>query len=82
MTELDTIDRKILAELQTNGRISNTDLSKKVGLSESPCLRRVRNLEQEGVIAGYAALIEECSVRHFDLASGGQLPDLPFDRRA
>jgi len=56
--ELDVTDRKILAELQANGRLSNTDLARKVGLSESPCLRRVRNLEASGVIAGYAALLD------------------------
>ena len=58
MNELDVTDKKILAELQAHGRISNTDLSRKVGLSESPCLRRVRNLEDDRVIAGYAALLD------------------------
>jgi len=58
VTELDLTDRKILAELQADGRISNTDLSRKIGLSESPCLRRVRNLEAEGLIAGYTALLD------------------------
>lgn len=58
MTELDVIDKKILAELQANGRISNTDLARNVGLSESPCLRRVRKLEDDGVIAGYSAVLD------------------------
>jgi len=58
VTELDATDRKILAELQANGRISNTDLAREVGLSESPCLRRVRNLEATGVIAGYTTLLD------------------------
>ena len=58
MNELDVTDKKILAELQAHGRISNTDLSRKVGLSESPCLRRVRNLEDDRVIAGYSALLD------------------------
>ena len=58
MSELDLTDKKILAELQAHGRISNTDLSRKVGLSESPCLRRVRNLEDDRVIAGYSALLD------------------------
>jgi len=58
VTDLDTTDRKILIELQRDGRISNTELSRKVGLSESPCLRRVRNLEEDGVIAGYSALLD------------------------
>jgi Lrp/AsnC family leucine-responsive transcriptional regulator len=55
---LDVTDRKILTELQANGRISNTDLSRRVDLSESPCLRRVRKLEEDGVIAGYSALLD------------------------
>lgn len=58
MSELDVTDRKILSELQTNGRISNTDLARRVGLSESPCLRRVRNLEDNGVITGYSAILD------------------------
>ena len=58
MTDLDVTDKKILVELQANGRISNTDLARRVGLSESPCLRRVRNLEDEGVIAGYSAVLD------------------------
>jgi Lrp/AsnC family leucine-responsive transcriptional regulator len=58
LTELDLTDKKILAELQANGRISNTELSRKVSLSESPCLRRVRNLEDDGVIGGYSALLD------------------------
>jgi len=55
---IDMMDRKILAALQENGRIQNTELAAKVGLSPSPCLRRVRILETEGVIAGYTALID------------------------
>jgi len=58
VTDLDLTDRKILIELQADGRISNTDLSRKVGLSESPCLRRVRNLEEDGLIAGYSARLD------------------------
>jgi Lrp/AsnC family leucine-responsive transcriptional regulator len=58
LIDLDATDRKILAELQANGRISNTELARKIGLSESPCLRRVRNLEDDGVIAGYSALLD------------------------
>jgi Lrp/AsnC family leucine-responsive transcriptional regulator len=54
----DTIDHQILAELQANGRITNHDLAEHVGLSPSPCLRRVRQLEAEGVISGYVALVE------------------------
>ncbi len=58
LNELDVTDKKILAQLQAHGRTSNTDLSRKVGLSESPCLRRVRNLEDDGVITGYSALLD------------------------
>ena len=57
--ELDTIDRRILGELQRNGRISNVDLAAAVGLSPSPCLRRVRDLENGGVIDRYAAIIDQ-----------------------
>jgi Lrp/AsnC family leucine-responsive transcriptional regulator len=55
---LDNFDRRILAELQENGRISNQDLADRIGLSPSPCLRRVRALEEAGVIAGYRALLD------------------------
>ncbi len=58
MADLDLTDRKILTELQADGRISNTELSRKVGLSESPCLRRVRKLEEDGVITGYSTLLD------------------------
>jgi Lrp/AsnC family transcriptional regulator, leucine-responsive regulatory protein len=54
---MDRIDRRILAELQQNARISNLELADKVGLSASPCLRRVRQLEEAGLIKGYAALL-------------------------
>ena len=53
--ELDRIDYAILAALQTNGRISNVELSRQVNLSPSPCLDRVRRLEADGYIEGYAA---------------------------
>ena len=52
---MDRIDQKILAELQADGRLSVTDLAERVGLSLSPCHRRVRALEQSGVILGYRA---------------------------
>jgi DNA-binding Lrp family transcriptional regulator len=55
---LDAIDRRILAELQQNARIANADLAREVGLSPSPCLRRVRELEETGVIRSYVALVE------------------------
>jgi len=55
---LDRIDRNILRELQVNGRISNVELSQKVGLSPTPCLERVKKLERTGVIKSYTALLE------------------------
>ena len=55
MHRLDTIDRMILAELQADGRITNVDLAKRVGISAPPCLRRVRTLEEAGYIRGYHA---------------------------
>ncbi|WP_417608585.1 Lrp/AsnC family transcriptional regulator [Parasphingorhabdus sp.] len=57
-TELDTFDRRILDILQTDGRMTNSDLAEQIGLSPSPCLRRVRQLESEGVISGYVALVD------------------------
>jgi DNA-binding Lrp family transcriptional regulator len=56
--KLDSIDRKILRELQDNGRITNVELAKRVGISPPPCLRRVRALEQAGLIKGYHADLE------------------------
>ncbi len=52
---LDRIDRTILDTLQKDGRISNVELAKRVNLSPSPCIDRVRKLEQEGFIEGYGA---------------------------
>lgn len=56
--KLDAIDRKILAALQRDGRLTNHELSQLVGLSPSPCLRRVRHLEAIGVLKGYVALVD------------------------
>jgi len=56
---LDAIDRKILKELQDDGRITNVELADRVGVSPPPCLRRVRALEQAGYIKGYRALLDE-----------------------
>ena len=53
----DALDRKILRNLQNDGRMTNQNLAQLVGLSPSPCLRRVRALEEGGVIAGYVALV-------------------------
>jgi len=55
--QLDRIDRQILAELQRNARLSNQELADRVALSPSPCLRRVRRLEEEGYIRKYVALV-------------------------
>src|ERR1700730_327062 len=57
--QLDSIDRKILRELQDDGRITNVELASRVGISAPPCLRRVRALEEAGYIKGYRALLDE-----------------------
>jgi Lrp/AsnC family transcriptional regulator, leucine-responsive regulatory protein len=57
ISELDAIDRHILEALQTDGRLSVVDLADRVGLSPSPCLRRLKRLEAEGHVAGYRALL-------------------------
>ena len=56
--KLDRYDRQILQLLQEDGRISNQDLAERIGLSPSPCLRRVRALEEAGLILGYRALLD------------------------
>ena len=58
----DAADRKILAELQADGRLSNQELAERVALSPSPCLRRVRALERDGVIRRYAAVLDPLHV--------------------
>ena len=55
---LDPIDRKILAELQQDGRMTNVELARRVGISAPPCLRRVRTLEEQGFIKGYHADVD------------------------
>src|SRR5260370_34728465 len=57
MIDLDDIDRRIVAALQAEGRLAIVDLADKVGLSATPCQRRVKRLEEEGVITRYAALV-------------------------
>ncbi|PYC68035.1 ArsR family transcriptional regulator [Streptomyces tateyamensis] len=59
---MDRIDRAILRELQRDGRLSNQDLAQRVGLTPSPCLRRVRQLELDGVIRGYRAVLDPVAV--------------------
>ncbi len=65
---LDAIDWKILKELQEDGRMTNVELARRVGISAPPCLRRVRALEEGGIIRGYRALLDEKSLG-FDLTA-------------
>src|SRR5438128_11596372 len=60
--KLDDIDRRILRALQRNGRMANNDLASEVGLSPSPCLRRVKLLEEAGVIDRYVAVLNPASI--------------------
>jgi DNA-binding Lrp family transcriptional regulator len=59
LARLDAIDLKILTELQADGRMTNVELARRVGISAPPCLRRVRALEEAGYIRGYRALLDE-----------------------
>ncbi len=59
---LDAIDRRIVAELQIDARLTNVELAERIGLSPSPCLRRVKRLEATGVIAGYRAVLKRQQV--------------------
>jgi len=63
MPKLDSIDLRILAALQADARLTNVELAERIGLSPSPCLRRVRRLEAAGVIVGYRATLERAAVR-------------------
>ena len=63
---LDRIDRRILHELQQNGRLTNSALAERVALSESTCLRRVRRLEETGMLCGYVALVDQSKVGYPD----------------
>ncbi len=60
--KLDAIDRLILAELQADGRMTNVELARRVGISAPPCLRRVRTLEDQGFIEGYHAVVDTRSL--------------------
>ncbi len=62
MVDLDAIDRKILNRLQADGRMTNAELAERINLSPSACLRRVNRLEAEGVIAGYAMLVNQAAI--------------------
>lgn len=57
ITDIDRIDRAILRELQSDGRMANVELSRRVGLSATPCLERVKRLEKQGYIKGYGAIL-------------------------
>lgn len=59
---MDDIDRAIIFQLQQNARLANNELAERVGLSPSPCLRRVRNLESAGIITGYSAQVDRDAV--------------------
>lgn len=60
--KLDRIDRRILSDLQDNGRMTNVELAKNAGISAPPCLRRVRNLEEMGLIKGYYTSVDEAAL--------------------
>lgn len=61
-SDLNIIDRRIVAALQDDGRLSNVELAERVGLSPSPCLRRVKRLEREGYLQGYRAVLQRSRV--------------------
>lgn len=61
--QLKEIDQRILYHLQKNARLTNVDLAQQVNLSSSPCLRRVRNLEERGVIKGYVTLVDQNALK-------------------
>jgi Lrp/AsnC family leucine-responsive transcriptional regulator len=64
--EIDELDRRILRELRLDGRLSNTKLAERVGLSTTPCWNRVRALEEGGMIEGYAALLSQTALGYPD----------------
>jgi Lrp/AsnC family leucine-responsive transcriptional regulator len=68
MADLDRTDVRILELLQQDGRLSHVELAERVGLSATPCTRRVRNLEQQGIIRGYAAILDPKRVGQHVLA--------------
>ena len=68
LARLDLIDWRILKELQANGRMTNVELAERVGITPPPCLRRVRALEEAGIITGYMALLDEKRIG-FDLVA-------------
>ena len=78
MIELDRTDRQILVLLQADGRMSNAEVAERVNLSPSACLRRVKRLEEEGLIEGYRML--DVYKRQLN-ARDGLFNDIPADRR-
>ena len=80
---LDRIERQVLDLLQENGRMSNVELAESIGLSESPTFRRVKNLEQRGVIERYAAVVDQralgFTVTAFVLVNMEKQPDARID---
>ncbi len=62
ISRMDAVDRRIIAELQRDGRLSNVELADRIGQTPAPCLRRVRRLENDGVILGYTAVINPDAV--------------------
>ncbi len=62
LNDLDTTDRRILEVLQSDARIANVDLARQVNLSPSPCLRRVRRLEEDGYVRGYVSLLDPAAI--------------------
>src|SRR5262245_55903707 len=88
MRAIDAKDRQIISELQRNGRLTNLELAERVNLSPSPCLRRVRLLEEAGVITGYAADVDPraCGLHitafiHITLARHGSDAESRFEER-
>jgi len=73
--EIDELDRRILRELRLDGRLSNTKLAEKVGLSTTPCWNRVRALEEGGMIEGYAALLSQTALGYPDTVIIEVTPD-------
>ncbi|MEN3366508.1 MAG: Lrp/AsnC family transcriptional regulator, leucine-responsive regulatory protein [Burkholderiales bacterium] len=89
--ELDKTDRKILAILQKDGRLTNQEVAERVNLSPSPCLRRIKNLEEAGVIRQYVALLDPDKIglgllayvnvrleKHSDGGAGSRPPRVDF----
>ncbi|MGI9326989.1 MAG: Lrp/AsnC family transcriptional regulator [Pseudomonadales bacterium] len=83
LTEPNPKEREILRQLQIDGRLANVELARRVGLSESPCFRRVKQLEQQGLITGYRAVVDQrklgLSVTAFVLVTMEKQPDSATD---